>query len=132
MHKDYGMIVCEEICESYIGAAVGAGVGAAGGATVWASKRLKLKKLRKECGEHKDKSKRDACRKQIDLKISRLAKRALVYGAAATAGGAAVGATPVKAVSNVGPLELGGGAALAAGSMKVADILRKKREKSNK
>ena len=88
MHKDYGMILAEEIVQEYAsaaGGAIGAGVGAAGSAVVWAKKRIALKKKLAECKD-------DECRTRIKLNIKNLRNRALKYGTAATVAGAGVGA----------------------------------------
>jgi len=66
------------------GAAVGAGVGALGSAGIWAYKRLQLRKQMQQCPD-------EACKAQIQQQIGDLRRKALMGGAAATLGGAALG-----------------------------------------
>ena len=68
-----------------IGAGVGAGVGALGSGGVWAVKRLQLRKKRMACQGDPN------CEAQVDAEIKALRNKALVGGAAATLGGAAIG-----------------------------------------
>lgn len=70
--------------ETAYGAAGGATAGALGSAGIWAYKRLKLRKQMQQCPD-------EACKEQVQKKIVDLRNKALKMGAAATAGGAALG-----------------------------------------
>jgi hypothetical protein len=74
-----------------VGAAIGGGVGAVGSAAVWAKKRLALRGKMKQCDSLPPEQAQE-CKAKVQQEISELGRKALKYGAAATAAGAGIGA----------------------------------------
>ena len=83
--------------QQYKGAMIGAGVGALGTAGMWAMKRMQLNKKLRDCNGEPN------CVQRVQNEIRDLRNRSLMTGAAAMAGGAAIGHGIQKYQQNQAP-----------------------------